>query len=335
VWAWNAALALVCGDPVVWKPSEKTPLAAAAVMALAERALQRFRDAPDGLLELVQGGRDIGEALVDDPRIALVSATGSTAMGRSVGPRVAKRFGRVLLELGGNNAMIVTPSADLDLASRAILFAAAGTAGQRCTTLRRLIVHDSIADELVKRLRGLFARAPIGDPRDSGTLIGPLIDEAAFDAMARVLGDFVERVEAVPGGHYVRPAIVEVPAQQGTVLQETFAPILYVLRYAALDEAIALNNAVAQGLSSSIFTTDLREAERFISAAGSDCGIANVNIGPSGAEIGGAFGGEKETGGGRESGSDSWRAYMRRATNTINYGRDLPLAQGVRFDVAP
>ena len=335
VWAWNAALALVCGDPVVWKPSEKTPLAAAAVMALAERALQRFRDAPDGLLELVQGGRDIGEALVDDPRIALVSVTGSTAMGRSVGPRVAKRFGRVLLELGGNNAMIVTPSADLDLASRAILFAAAGTAGQRCTTLRRLIVHDSIADELVKRLRGLFARAPIGDPRDSGTLIGPLIDEAAFDAMARVLGDFVERVEAVPGGHYVRPAIVEVPAQQGTVLQETFAPILYVLRYAALDEAIALNNAVAQGLSSSIFTTDLREAERFISAAGSDCGIANVNIGPSGAEIGGAFGGEKETGGGRESGSDSWRAYMRRATNTINYGRDLPLAQGVRFDVAP
>ena len=335
VWAWNAALALVCGDPVVWKPSEKTPLAAAAVMALAERALQRFRDAPDGLLELVQGGRDIGEALVDDPRIALVSATGSTAMGRSVGPRVAKRFGRVLLELGGNNAMIVTPSADLDLASRAILFAAAGTAGQRCTTLRRLIVHDSIADELVKRLRGLFARAPIGDPRDSGTLIGPLIDEAAFDAMARVLGDFVERVEAVPGGHYVRPAIVEVPAQQGTVLQETFAPILYVLRYAALDEAIALNNAVAQGLSSSIFTTDLREAERFISAAGSDCGIANVNIGPSGAEIGGAFGGEKETGGGRESGSDSWRAYMRRSTNTINYGADLPLAQGIRFDVGP
>jgi len=265
----------------------------------------------------------------------LVSATGSTAMGRSVGPRVAKRFGRVLLELGGNNAMVVTPSADLDLAERAILFSAAGTAGQRCTSLRRLIVHESIADELVARLRKLVARASIGDPREAGTLIGPLIDEFAFSAMAKVLGDAIERVEAVPGGHYVRPAIVEVPAQQGTVLQETFAPILYVLRYAELEEAIALNNAVAQGLSSSIFTTDLREAERFISAAGSDCGIANVNIGPSGAEIGGAFGGEKETGGGRESGSDSWRAYMRRSTNTINYGADLPLAQGIRFDVGP
>jgi aldehyde dehydrogenase (NAD+) len=335
VWAWNAALALVCGDSVIWKPSEKTPLTAAAVMALASRALQRFGDAPEGLLELVQGGRDIGEALVDDSRIALVSATGSTAMGRSVGPRVAKRFGRVLLELGGNNAMIVTPSADLDLAERAILFSAAGTAGQRCTSLRRLIVHESIADELVARLRKLVARATIGDPREAGTLIGPLIDQAAFDAMGKVLGDAIERVEAVSGGYYVRPAIVEVPAQAGTVLQETFAPILYVLRYADLDEAIALNNAVTQGLSSSIFTTDLREAERFISAAGSDCGIANVNIGPSGAEIGGAFGGEKETGGGRESGSDSWRAYMRRSTNTINYGSDLPLAQGIRFDVSP
>jgi aldehyde dehydrogenase (NAD+) len=335
VWAWNAALALVCGDSVIWKPSEKTPLTAAAVMALASRALQRFGDAPEGLLELVQGGRDIGEALVDDSRIALVSATGSTAMGRNVGPRVAKRFGRVLLELGGNNAMIVTPSADLDLAERAILFSAAGTAGQRCTSLRRLIAHESIADELVARLRKLVARATIGDPREAGTLIGPLIDQAAFDAMAKVLGDAIERVEAVSGGYYVRPAIVEVPAQAGTVLQETFAPILYVLRYADLDEAIALNNAVTQGLSSSIFTTDLREAERFISAAGSDCGIANVNIGPSGAEIGGAFGGEKETGGGRESGSDSWRAYMRRSTNTINYGSDLPLAQGIRFDVSP
>jgi len=335
VWAWNAALALVCGDPVIWKPSEKSPLTAAATMALAARALKRFGDAPGGLLELVQGGRDVGEALVDDLRVALVSATGSTAMGRNVGPRVAKRFGRALLELGGNNAMIVTSSADLDLASRAILFSAAGTAGQRCTTLRRLIVHDSIADELVRRLRKLFACAAIGDPRESGTLIGPLIDEVAFDAMAKVLGEAIERVKAIPGGHYVRPAIVEVPAQRGTVLQETFAPILYVLRYSELDEAIALNNAVTQGLSSSIFTTDLREAERFISATGSDCGIANVNIGPSGAEIGGAFGGEKETGGGRESGSDSWRAYMRRQTNTINYGSDLPLAQGIRFDVAP
>ena len=335
VWAWNAALALVCGDPVIWKPSEKTPLTAAAVMALARRALERFGDAPAGLLQLVQGGREAGEQLVDDPRIALVSATGSTAMGRAVGPRVANRFGRVLLELGGNNAMVVGPSADLDLASRAILFSAAGTAGQRCTSLRRLIMHESLFDQLVARLRQLFAKVVIGDPRDPATLIGPLIDQAAFDAMAKVLGGGIERVDAVPGGHYVRPAIVEVSAQQGTVFQETFAPILYVMRYTDLDEAIALNNAVTQGLSSSIFTTDLREAERFISAAGSDCGIANVNIGPSGAEIGGAFGGEKETGGGRESGSDSWRAYMRRQTNTINYGRDLPLAQGIRFDVAP
>ena len=335
VWAWNAALSLVCGDPVIWKPSEKTPLTAAAVMVLAGRALERFGDAPDALLQVVQGGRDVGQQLVDDIRVALVSATGSTAMGRAVGPRVAKRFGRSLLELGGNNAMIVAPSADLDLTERAILFSAAGTAGQRCTTLRRLIVHDSIADELINRLRMLFARVAIGDPRESGILIGPLIDQHAFDAMTSVLGDRVERVEAVPGGYYVRPAIIEVAAQDGPVLRETFAPILYAMRYAEFEEAIALNNAVTQGLSSSIFTNDLREAERFISAAGSDCGIANVNIGPSGAEIGGAFGGEKETGGGRESGSDSWRAYMRRQTNTINYGGDLPLAQGIRFDVAP
>ena len=335
VWAWNAALALVCGDSVIWKPSEKTPLTAAATMALVERALKKFGDAPEALIQVVQGGRDIGEALVDDPRIALVSATGSTAMGSKVGPRVAERFGRVLLELGGNNAMIVTPSADLDLAERATLFSSVGTAGQRCTTLRRLIVHQSIADELVARLRSLFERVAIGDPREPETLVGPLIDEAAYEGMAKVLGDRIERVKAVEGGFYVRPAIVEAAAQEGTVLQETFAPILYVLRYSTLDQAIALNNAVPQGLSSSIFTNDLREAEQFISSAGSDCGIANVNIGPSGAEIGGAFGGEKETGGGRESGSDSWRAYMRRSTNTINYGRDLPLAQGIRFDVAP
>jgi len=256
-------------------------------------------------------------------------------MGRAVGPRVAQRFGRVLLELGGNNATIVCPSADLELAARAILFSAAGTAGQRCTTLRRLIVHDSIADSLLGRLRGLFASVKVGDPRDSDTLVGPLIDEAAFNGMKQVLGDVIERVDAVAGGFYVRPAIVELKAQQGSVLKETFAPIVYVMRYRELDEAIALNNAVPQGLSSSIFTTDLREAERFLSAAGSDCGIANVNIGPSGAEIGGAFGGEKETGGGRESGSDSWRAYMRRQTNTINYGSGLPLAQGIRFDIAP
>jgi aldehyde dehydrogenase (NAD+) len=335
VWAWNAALALVCGDPVIWKPSEKVPLCAEAVMAIAGRALGRFGDAPDGLLQCIQGERDVGDALVSDERIALVSATGSTAMGRIVGPKVAERFGRVLLELGGNNAAIVTPSADLDLAERAILFAAAGTAGQRCTTLRRLIVHESIADELVARLRSLFSRIKVGDPREADTLVGPLIDEAAFEAMKAVVGDQLEPVDAVDGGFYVRPALVQMPAQEGVVLKETFAPILYVLRYSGLDEAIAMNNSVSQGLSSSIFTNDLKDSERFLSACGSDCGIANVNIGPSGAEIGGAFGGEKETGGGRESGSDSWRAYMRRQTGTVNYGNDLPLAQGIEFKVAP
>jgi len=342
VWAWNAALALVCGNSVIWKPSEKTPLTAEAVMAVMERALDRFGDAPDGLVQVVQGGREVGEALVEDPRVALVSATGSTAMGRQVGPKVAERFGRSLLELGGNNALIVTPSADLKLAERAILFSAAGTAGQRCTSLRRLIVHRDIADSLVARIAQLFATARIGDPREADTLIGPLIDRAAFEAMqaalveARAQGGRVqggEAVEAVDSGLYVRPALVELDAQDGVILTETFAPILYVLRYSRLDEAIALNNAAAQGLSSAIFTSDLRESEQFL--RDSDCGIANVNIGTSGAEIGGAFGGEKETGGGRESGSDSWRAYMRRATNTINYGRDLPLAQGIRFDVAP
>ncbi|HLO20812.1 MAG TPA: aldehyde dehydrogenase family protein [Sphingomicrobium sp.] len=335
VWAWNAALALVCGNPVIWKPSEKTPLAAECVMVGVRRAIRAFGAAPEGLVQLVQGGRETGEVLVDDPRIALVSATGSTAMGRAVGPRVAQRFGRVLLELGGNNAMIVCPSADLELSVRAILFSAAGTAGQRCTTLRRLIVHESIADALVERLRQLFASVKIGDPRKDDTLIGPLIDAAALNAMRGVLGDSIEQVDAVVGGHYVRPAIVEVPAQEGRVLKETFAPILYVLRYREFDAALALNNDVPQGLSSSIFTNDMREAERFMAAGGSDCGIANVNIGPSGAEIGGAFGGEKETGGGRESGSDAWRAYMRRQTNTINYGNELPLAQGIRFDIAP
>ena len=332
VWAWNAALALVCGDPVIWKPSEKTPLVAAAVMALMDRALARFGDAPEGLVQVLQGGREIGAALADDPRIALVSATGSTRMGRELGPKVAARFGRSLLELGGNNAMIIAPSADMALVERAVLFSAAGTAGQRCTSLRRLIVHQDVADALVGRLRALFAKIPVGDPREAGTLVGPLIDEAAYAAMGLACPS-TERVEAVAGGHYVRPAIVEVDEQAGIVLQETFAPILYVLCYSTLEEAIALNNDVAQGLSSSIFTSDLREAERFLSAAGSDCGIANVNIGPSGAEIGGAFGGEKETGGGRESGSDSWRAYMRRSTNTINYGSELPLAQGVKFDL--
>ena len=338
VWAWNACLAFVCGDSVVWKPSEKTPLCAAAVAALFERAAARFGAAPAGLLEVVQGGRETGEALADDPRVPLVSATGSTRMGRELGPRVAARFGRTLLELGGNNAMIVTPSADLDLAERAIAFAAVGTAGQRCTSLRRLIVHDSIHDALVARLKRIWATVPVGDPLAQGTLVGPLIDRDALDAMRQALVDARAEGGVVHGGEpvdglYVRPALVEMPGQTAVTERETFAPILYVTRYADLDEAIARQNAVPQGLSSSIFTNDLREAERFLSVAGSDCGIANVNIGPSGAEIGGAFGGEKETGGGRESGSDSWRAYMRRATNTINYGDALPLAQGVDFSL--
>jgi aldehyde dehydrogenase (NAD+) len=339
VWAWNACLALVCGDSVVWKPSEKTPLTAAAVTALFAQAAARFGDAPAGLVELVQGGRETGEALVDDVRVALVSATGSTRMGRALGPRVAARFGRSLLELGGNNAMIVTPSADMDLAERAIAFSAVGTAGQRCTSLRRLLVHDDIYDRLIPRLRAIWQGIRIGNPLEPGVLVGPLIDQEAVDAMQAALAAAREQGGVVSGGEpieglYVRPALVEMPAQSAIVCAETFAPILYVLRYTGLEAAIALQNAVPQGLASSIFTTDLREAEHFLSAAGSDCGIANVNIGPSGAEIGGAFGGEKETGGGRESGSDSWRAYMRRATNTINYGRDLPLAQGIDFPLA-
>jgi aldehyde dehydrogenase (NAD+) len=344
VWAWNACLAFVCGDSVVWKPSEKTPLTAAAVQRLFERAAERFGDSPKGLSQLVQGGRETGEALVDDPRVALVSATGSTRMGRAVAPRVAERFGRSLLELGGNNAMVVAPSADLDLAERAIAFAAVGTAGQRCTTLRRLIVEEEIYDSLMPRLKRVWERVPVGNPLEAGTLVGPLIDEAAFAAMQ----DALERAEAeggvrqggerlladeFPDAFYVRPAIVEMPGQTPITLTETFAPILYVMRYSGLDRAIALHNEAPQGLASSIFTNDLREAEAFLSAAGSDCGIVNVNIGPSGAEIGGAFGGEKETGGGRESGSDAWRNYMRRATNTINYSRELPLAQGVDFSM--
>ena len=344
VWAWNACLAFVCGNPVVWKPSEKTPLVAAAVQALFERALDRFGDAPQHLSQLVQGGRETGEALVDHPLTALLSATGSTRMGREVAPRVAARFGRSLLELGGNNAMVVAPSADLDLAERAIAFAAVGTAGQRCTSLRRLLVHETIFDVLVPRLRQIWSQVAVGNPLDDGILAGPLIDGAAFDAMQRALDVARSEGGTVSGGerlladrwpeaYFVRPAIVEMPGQSGIVLRETFAPILYVLRYATLDQAIALHNAVPQGLSSSIFTNDLREAETFLSAAGSDCGIVNVNIGPSGAEIGGAFGGEKDSGGGRESGSDSWRNYMRRATNTINYSRDLPLAQGIDFSI--
>ncbi|MDQ8757891.1 aldehyde dehydrogenase family protein [Sphingosinicella sp. LHD-64] len=339
VWAWNACLGLVCGDSIVWKPSEKTPICAAAVAALFARAVERFGGAPAGLLEVVQGARAVGQALADDPRVPLVSATGSTRMGRELAPRVAARFGRSLLELGGNNAMIVTPSADLELATRAIAFAAAGTAGQRCTSLRRLLVHADIYDALLARLRRIWRSFPIGNPLDDGILIGPLIDADAVAMMrsaldeARGQGGVVHQDDAPLEGNYVRPALVEMPAQTPVMLNETFAPILYVLRYRDFDEAIALQNGVAQGLSSSIFTTDLRETERFLSTSGSDCGMANVNIGPSGAEIGGAFGGEKETGGGRESGSDSWRAYMRRATNVINYGRELPLAQGVDFSL--
>ena len=344
VWAWNAALALVCGNAVVWKPSEKTPLCALACQAIFERALKRFGDkAPERLNQLVLGLRGAGEALVDNPEVALVSATGSTRMGREVGPRVAQRFGRFLLELGGNNAVIVTPSADLDLAVRGIAFAAVGTAGQRCTTTRRLIVHSSVKDVLVSRLKTAFAKLPIGNPLDQGTLVGPLIDLASYEGMQKALNNAKAEGGVVSGGtrvlqleysqaYYVTPALVEMPGQTATVCHETFAPILYVLTYENFEDAIALQNGVPQGLSSAIFSNDLREAETFLAAGGSDCGIANVNIGTSGAEIGGAFGGDKETGGGRESGSDSWRAYMRRATNTVNYSRELPLAQGVRFD---
>jgi aldehyde dehydrogenase (NAD+) len=348
VWSWNAALAFICGDTVVWKPSEKTPVTALAVQGLFERAVKRYREeghtAPDHLSEVVIGGREAGEALVDDARVPVLSATGSTAMGRAVGPRLAKRFARAILELGGNNGAIVAPSADLDLALRAIAFSAMGTAGQRCTTLRRLFVHDSVYDSLVPKLKRAYQSVKIGNPLEQGTLVGPLIDEAAAKKMdaaldaARKAGGAVTGGEAksLPGlenGYYRAPAVVEMPKQTGPVVEETFAPILYVMRYSRLSDVIADHNAVPQGLSSSIFTTDLREAELFTSAGGSDCGIANVNIGPSGAEIGGAFGGEKETGGGREAGSDAWKAYMRRATNTINYGSTLPLAQGVTFDI--
>ncbi|MFD9974473.1 aldehyde dehydrogenase family protein [Streptomyces sp. NPDC059017] len=342
VWSWNTAIALVCGDPVVWKPSELTPLTAVACDALLRRAAAET-GAPDGIHRLLLGGRECGERLVDDPRVALVSATGSVRMGREVGPRVAARFGRCLLELGGNNAAVVTPAADLDLAVRAIVFSAAGTAGQRCTSLRRLIVHEDVADDLTTRIVHAYTRLPVGDPFRDDTLVGPLISERALEAMAKALdtaqadggklltgGDRRLREQA-PSAAYVRPAVVRMPGQTPIVREETFAPILYVLTYRTLEEAIALHNDVPQGLSSSIFTRDQREAERFLAADGSDCGIANVNIGTSGAEIGGAFGGEKQTGGGRESGSDAWRAYMRRATNTVNYSEELPLAQGVTF----
>ena len=348
VWSWNAALALVCGNSIVWKPSEKTPLTALATQALFERAMKRFAaeggTAPDGLSAVLIGGGALGEMLADHPRVPLVSATGSTAMGRAVAPRLAQRFARAILELGGNNAAIVCPSADLDLTLRGVAFAAMGTAGQRCTTLRRLFVHDSIYDRFLSRLKSAYASVSVGNPLENGTLVGPLIDNAAFDAMQTMLAEAKAGGATVTGGervtvggwndaYYVRPALAETSEQTDLVKHETFAPLLWVMRYSDFEAALELHNAVPQGLASSIFTNDLREAELFLSARGSDCGIANVNIGPSGAEIGGAFGGEKETGGGRESGSDSWKAYMRRATNTINYGRTLPLAQGVKFDV--
>jgi aldehyde dehydrogenase (NAD+) len=349
VWSWNAALALVCGNAVVWKPSEKTPLTALATQAIFDRAGKKFGNLPKGLATLLIGDATVGQLLVDSPLIPLVSATGSTAMGRAVAPRLASRFARAILELGGNNAAIVAPTADLDLTLRAIAFSAMGTAGQRCTTLRRLIVHDSIYDKLISQLKKVYASVVIGDPREPGTLVGPLIDERSFTAMQKALAEARASGATITGGDrvvskkedtkentepfYVRPALVEIAMQSDVVKRETFAPILYVLKYTNFPDAIALHNDVPQGLSSSIFTMNLREAEQFLSATGSDCGIANVNIGTSGAEIGGAFGGEKETGGGRESGSDAWKQYMRRATNTINYGADLPLAQGVSFDI--
>lgn len=343
VWAWNTAIALVCGNPVIWKPSEKTPLTALACEALLNRALARFGAAPEGLHHVLIGGRAIGEALAAHPGVPLVSATGSTRMGRALAPKVAERFGRSILELGGNNAMIVAPSADLDMAVRAIVFSAVGTAGQRCTTLRRLFIHETLYDALTRRVQAAYDRVPIGNPLDDGILMGPLIDAGAIDSMQRTLDRARQAGAKVHGGQrtlegvypkgfYVTPALVEMADQASVMKDETFAPILYALPYRSLDEAISLQNDVPQGLSSSIFTTDLREAEQFLSSTGSDCGIANVNIGPSGAEIGGAFGGEKETGGGRESGSDAWKGYMRRATNTVNYSTELPLAQGISFD---
>ena len=340
VWAWNAALALVCGNSVIWKPSEKTPLTAAAVQAIFEKAVAAFGDAPAHLSQVVQGGRDIGAALVADPRFALISATGSTEMGRQVGQVAAARFAKTILELGGNNAAIISDKADLALALRGVLFSAFGTSGQRCTSLRRLFVHDAIYDNFVSALQSASGSIAVGDPLDGNNLAGPLIDEAAFAGMQTALREAKELGGHIIGGErmamdgvYARPALVEMPGHIGPALRETFAPILYIFRYHDLAQAIALQNSVGAGLSSSIFSTDMRECELFLSAEGSDCGIANVNIGTSGAEIGGAFGGEKETGGGRESGSDAWKAYMRRATNTINYSENLPLAQGVTFDI--
>jgi aldehyde dehydrogenase (NAD+) len=344
VWAWNAMLALVCGDTLIWKPSEKTPLTAVACHNILQEVAKEMGDIPNGVSNVVIGDASVGQAISNNENIPLVSATGSVRMGRAVAEAVARRLGRTLLELGGNNGMILTPTADLELAARAITFAAAGTAGQRCTTLRRLIVHNSIKPKVVERLTKIFANLKVGDPRQEGVLVGPLIDEHAFDQMESALKQAhsfrggqsrsVRMTEGVPkGGFYVHPALVEIDKNADIIKEETFAPILYVIGYDTLDEAIEIHNNVPQGLSSAIFTSDMREAETFLAPSGSDCGIANVNIGTSGAEIGGAFGGEKTTGGGRESGSDAWKSYMRRTTNTINYSKSLPLAQGVSFDL--
>jgi aldehyde dehydrogenase (NAD+) len=343
VWAWNSALAAVCGDSTIWKPSSQTPLTAIATIKIAER-ICRANNVDPAIFSLVIGdGAAVGERLINDTRIPLVSATGSTKMGRHVGEVVTRRLGRTLLELGGNNAIIVTHTADLDLAMSAILFGAVGTAGQRCTTTRRIILHHSLRGTLTRRLINAYRQVPIGNPLNPGTLMGPLINTRAVkdmqDALAAVrqqgghilYGGEVLKGVKYPGGCYVRPCLVAAPHDLKIVHEETFAPILYLITYRTLDQAIAYHNEVPQGLSSAIFTNDLREAEQFLSARGSDCGIANVNIGTSGAEIGGAFGGEKETGGGRESGSDSWKTYMRRQTATINYSKELPLAQGIVF----
>ncbi|MFC5409859.1 aldehyde dehydrogenase family protein [Larkinella bovis] len=344
VWSWNAMLAWVCGNVCIWKPSEKTPLTALACQQIIKDVLER-NDVPEGVSCLITGGREAGSWLTEDPRIALVSATGSTRMGKAVAQTVAGRLGRYLLELGGNNAIIVSQYADLNVAIPAIVFGAVGTAGQRCTSTRRLIIHESIYEDVKNRLVKAYGQLRIGNPLDEKNHVGPLIDPSAVAAYQSALFQIKEQGGRLlidgemlegPGfesGCYVRPAIAEMPAQTEIVQHETFAPILYLLKYRSLDEAIALQNGVPQGLSSAVFTLNLREAEQFLSAAGSDCGIANVNIGTSGAEIGGAFGGEKETGGGRESGSDAWKAYMRRQTNTINYGTSLPLAQGIKFEI--
>jgi aldehyde dehydrogenase (NAD+) len=339
VWSWNAAIAVVCGDPVIWKPSEQTPLTAIAMQHIANRVM-----ADHGLkniFNLVIGtGPTLGQKVVNDTRLPLISFTGSSRVGRQVAQSVAGRFGKTILECGGNNAIIVAEDANLDLATRAIVFGAVGTAGQRCTSTRRLIVHRAIAEKLIARLASAYEQVKIGDPLAEDTLMGPLISQAAVGRMFSALDAAVEQGGRILvggqrrpdlGPSFVEPTIVRMPAQSDIVMEETFAPILYLLEYETLDEAIALHNAVPQGLSSAIFTNSLNESERFLSAAGSDCGIANVNIGTSGAEIGGAFGGEKETGGGRESGSDAWRAYMRRQTNTINWSGELPLAQGIEF----